>query len=116
MLLIRGGLQVTFAGKGLTVAILSVIPQAVEASVIAWIAKGLFNMSTIACYALGYAMACISPSIIVPGCMSLNERGYGRKKGISSMMIAAGTFDDIVCILLFGIISTIMFIQIGAGG
>ena len=64
------------------------------------------------CYCLGYAIACISPSIIVPGTMSLNERGYGRKKGISSTMIAAGTFDDIICILIFGIVSTITFISV----
>lgn len=61
-------------------------------------------------------MSCISPSIVVPGCMGLNEKGYGRKKGISSTMIAAGTFDDILCILLFGIISTLMSIRISHGG
>ena len=105
----------SFAGKGLIVLILTTIPQTVEASVIAWIAKGLFDMPIIVCYCMGYAIACISPSIIVPGTMSLNDRGYGRKKGISSTMIAAGTFDDILCILLFGIVSTVMFVQLGAG-
>ena len=70
-------------------------------------AKGLFDMPIAICYSLGYALACISPSIIVPGCMSLHERGYGRKKGIASSMIAAGTFDPIVLIITFGICSTI---------
>ncbi len=72
-------------------------------------------MPTIACYCLGYSISCISPSIVVPGCMNLNDKGYGRKKGISSTMIASGTFDDILCILIFGIVSTVAFIRIEAG-
>ena len=115
MLLIRGGLQVSFAGKGLIVLILSCIPMITEANVIAWVGYGLFNMPVVVSYCLGFTIACISPSIVVPGTMSLNDQGYGRKKGISSTMIAAGTFDDISCIILFGIVSTITFIRIGGG-
>jgi hypothetical protein len=49
-------------------------------------------------------MACISVSVIVPGTMGLESRGYGKRKGIASSMIAAGTFDSILCIILFGIV------------
>jgi hypothetical protein len=53
----------------------------------------------------------------VPGTMSLEARGYGKKKGIASSMIAAGTFDDILCIIIFGIVSTIAFMGVeGASG
>jgi NhaP-type Na+/H+ or K+/H+ antiporter len=64
-------------------------------------------MSITNAYVLGYNLSCISPSIMVPGVMSLNERGYGRSKGIASTVIAAGTFDDIICIICFGICETI---------
>lgn len=64
-------------------------------------------------YVLGYNLACISPSIIVPGLMSLNDRGYGRKKNIAGTLIAAGTFDDIVCIICFSICKTIVLSDAG---
>jgi hypothetical protein len=38
ILLIRGGLQVSFRGKGLTVVLLSVVPQFFEASIVALVA------------------------------------------------------------------------------
>lgn len=66
-------------------------------------------MPIFVCYSLGYTLSCISPSIIVPGCISLDARGFGRKKGIASAMIAAGTFDDILCIVMFGIFSALAF-------
>jgi len=40
--------------------------------------------------------------------MGLNEKGYGRKKNIAGTLIASGTFDDIVCIICFGICKTIV--------
>lgn len=58
-------------------------------------------------YTLGYNLACISPSIVVPGLMSLNDRGYGREKNFAGTLIASGTFDDIICIICFGICKAI---------
>lgn len=72
-------------------------------------------MPTIMCYCLAFSLACVGQAVVVPGCMSLNDKGYGRKKGIQSTMIAAGTFDIILCIILFGIVSTIAMIQVGGG-
>ena len=61
-------------------------------------------------------MSCISPSIIVPGCMNLENRGFGKKKGIASSMIAAGTFDDILCIILFVVCEKMAFFQVASDG
>jgi hypothetical protein len=46
---------------------------------------------------------------MVPSVLHLMERGFGRKKGITGSMIAAGTFDDILCIIIFGIVKTLGF-------
>jgi hypothetical protein len=32
----------------------------------------------------------------------LTNQGYGRKKGIPMMMVAAGTYEDILAIIFFG--------------
>ncbi len=116
ILLIRGGLQVSFTGKGLIVVLMSFIPQFFEATAIALVAHGLFDMPFSVSYTLGYNLACISPSIIVPGLMSLNERGYGREKNFAGTMIASGTFDDIICIICFGICKAIALNFAGLSG
>ena len=68
-------------------------------------------MPVFVCYSLGYTLSCISPSIIVPECLKLMGQGYGKKKGIPGGIIAAGTFDDIICIVLFGIFSALAFFR-----
>eukprot|EP00347_Sterkiella_histriomuscorum_P019238 403342411 len=113
ILLCRGGLQVTFKGQGLTMVFMSFVPQVCEATVVAFLAKNLFDMPLTMGYVLGYNLACISPSILVPGLMSLNDRGYAKKNNLSGTLIAAGTFDDIICIICFGICKTILLSQAG---
>jgi len=41
--------------------------------------------------------------VIVPSLISLVELGYGRNKGIPLMLVAAGTFEDILAIVINGI-------------
>ena len=53
-------------------------------------------------YALGYCLASVSPSVTVPALIQLNNNGYGKKKGIPLMMVAAGTYEDIIAIIMFG--------------
>ena len=71
ILLIRGGLQVRFKGKGLLVVLLSVTPSWAEAIVIAFIIRGLFGYPYSICWAQAFLIACISPSIMVPGIINL---------------------------------------------
>jgi NhaP-type Na+/H+ or K+/H+ antiporter len=73
-------------------------------------------MPTEVAFTLGYNLSCISPSIVVPGLMSLNDRGYGRSKNIAGILIAAGTFDDIICIICFGICKTVALLNGGFSG
>jgi len=44
--------------------------------------------------------------------MSLYRAGYGVKKGIPTSMIAASSFDDIIAITAFGILTQIAFAQV----
>jgi hypothetical protein len=41
--------------------------------------------------------------------MKWNELGYGRSKGIAGSLIASCTFDNIICLILFGICKTVSF-------
>ena len=41
--------------------------------------------------------------------MRWDNEGYGRSKGIAGSLIAACTFDNITCLILFGVCKTIAF-------
>jgi hypothetical protein len=41
--------------------------------------------------------------------MRWNELGYGRSKNIAGSLIASCTFDNITCLILFGVCNTIAF-------
>jgi len=99
LLLIRGGLAISFKGQGVLVAIMTVCPQTLEAFCGACMGMLVFRMPFGIAYTLGYTLSCISPSVLVPCLVTLLERGYGKKKGIPPAVIAAGTFDDILVII-----------------
>jgi hypothetical protein len=84
LLLLRGGLNITFRGQGITVVLIAFVPQACEALVIALIGQKLFSMPFYVAYTLGYSLACISPSVLVPCLMNLMNGKYGIKKNIPS--------------------------------
>lgn len=111
----RGGLLVQFSGKLTILLILTTVPQTIEATVYAWVGKALFGMPTIICYCLAYSLACVGHAVLSPGCMSLNAQGYGKKKGIPNILIAAGTFDIIICVIINGIVTNIALIGVGGG-
>lgn len=67
-------------------------------------------------YTLGYLLACVSPSVIVPSLIYMVELGYGRSKGIPIMMVAAGTFEDILAIIVNGIFQKVSFQDVGHEG
>jgi hypothetical protein len=102
-------MNVSFTGKGLLVLFMTFIPMMFEATTQALIGMGLFNMPIEVAYSLGFAVASVAPAIVVPQLMRWNELGYGRSKGIAGSLIASCTFDNIACLILFGVCKTIAF-------
>jgi len=60
-------------------------------------------------FMLGFVISAISPSILVPGLLNLQEHGFGTNKGIPSLLIASATLDDVISISLFGILLGFIF-------
>ena len=73
MLLTRGGLQVSFKGKGLVVLLLSILPNLCEACVAAGLAYAQVKYPIEICFMLGYALANTAASIAVPNMLAANE-------------------------------------------
>jgi NhaP-type Na+/H+ or K+/H+ antiporter len=64
-------------------------------------------------FALAYILACVSPSVMVPSLITLYQHGYGHTRGVINSLITAGTFDDIICIIIFGICKTVVYKHYG---
>lgn len=54
-------------------------------------------------------MGAVSPAIVVPALLKVQAKGYDPSKKISTIVIAAASFDDIVAISGFGIFFGMIF-------
>lgn len=111
IILMRGGLELEFNGIGLTIFLLTVCPQIVEASVVAVMSRWLFTptLPWTLCFANGFCLGAVSPAVLVPSIMILIEKKLGVKKGIPMVMLAASSFDDIIAITVFMIFVSVTF-------
>ncbi len=114
ILLTRGGMAITFKGKGLLVVLIILVPQFLEASTVAVVAQGLFQMPYSIAYCLGYCMATVAGSLVVPVMLSFLEKGIGKDHGVPSTLIACCTFENIAAIIFFGICKAVAFSQADA--
>jgi NhaP-type Na+/H+ or K+/H+ antiporter len=115
VILLRGGLELDFTGKGLTVVLFTLVPQLFEATAVAVSSRFIFGMPWPLCFAQGFTLGAVSPAVLVPSLMILQKTGYGVKKGIPTTLIAASSFDDIIAITVFGICITIAFNEAPGG-
>ncbi|XP_043828271.1 sodium/hydrogen exchanger 9B1-like [Dromiciops gliroides] len=60
-------------------------------------------------FLLGFVLGAVSPAVVVPSMLMLQEQGYGVKKGIPTLLIAASSFDDILAITGFNTFLSITF-------
>ncbi|XP_061441509.1 sodium/hydrogen exchanger 9B2-like [Rhineura floridana] len=52
-------------------------------------------------FMLGFVLGAVSPAIVVLSMLMLQSKGYGVDKGIPTLLIAAGSLDDVVAITGF---------------
>ena len=115
IILLRGGMELDFAGKGLTVVLLTLCPQNAEAAASALACRWIFNLPWALALAEGYTLGAVSPAVLVPSCMILQNKSYGTIKGIPTTLIAASSFDDIIAISVFSIFLTIAYSEAPGG-
>ena len=73
IILMAGGLELSFKGKGLTVVLLTIIPQICEATTVALTAQLLFGMPLYLCFALGFCLGAVSPAVLVPSLLKIQK-------------------------------------------
>lgn len=56
-----------------------------------------------------FVVGAVSPAVVVPSMLLLQENGYGIKKGIPTLLMAASSLDDIIAITGFSTCLSIVF-------
>ncbi len=56
-------------------------------------------------------LAATSPAVVVPSMLEIAANGYGTGEGIPTLLIAAGSIDNVYAITLFSIFLAIVFAQ-----
>ncbi|XP_043088586.1 sodium/hydrogen exchanger 9B2 [Puntigrus tetrazona] len=112
----------TRAGLGLNAASLkrlkavclrvAVGPCLTETCTVAVVAHFLLGLPWIWSFMLGFVLAAVSPAVVVPSMLLLQAEGFGVQKGVPTLLMAAGSFDDILAITGF---TTSLGIAFGTG-
>jgi len=101
-ILMRGGLEMDLKAVrrlGPAAMRLTVMPGVTEALTVSGVACLMFKgMPWPLALALGFILGAVSPAVVVGGMFDLQARGYGVKKGVPSLVVAAASFDDVVAI------------------
>ncbi|XP_008705446.1 sodium/hydrogen exchanger 9B1 isoform X3 [Ursus maritimus] len=88
---------------------LAIGPCLMEACSTAVISHFLMNFPWQWGFLLGFVLGAVSPAVVVPSMLLLQESGYGIKKGIPTLLIAASSLDDIIAITGFNTCLSIVF-------
>ena len=105
VILMRGGLSLDIMDiKKCSGAVIRLIfmPCFTEAAVFAVLSVYLLKMGWLDGFMLGFVVAAVTPAIIVPALIRLQNKGFQlSEKNIDTMLISASSFDDVVAISSF---------------
>ncbi|CAK9301033.1 unnamed protein product [Gordionus sp. m RMFG-2023] len=106
IILIHGGLKcdsaVLLRFKCL-VTLLSCVPCIGEAIAIAIVTRYVLAFPWAWSFVMGFVMSPLSPAVIVPQLVKIQELGYGIDKGIPTLILAASSIDGTIAIMGFAI-------------
>ncbi|GAB1609493.1 sodium/hydrogen exchanger 9B2-like isoform X1 [Argonauta hians] len=112
IILIRAGLglnPVALRKLSFAVVRLAFMPCLTEALVVTVASHFFMGLPWIWGLMLGFVVAAVSPAVVVPCLLYLQEHGYGTDKGIPTLIIAAASIDDVLAITGFGVVYGIAF-------
>ncbi|TMS23426.1 Sodium/hydrogen exchanger 9B2 [Larimichthys crocea] len=76
-------------------------PCIIETCTTALISHFLMGLPWVWGFILGFVLGAVSPAVVVPSMLLLQKDGYGVEQGIPTLLMAAGSFDDILAITGF---------------
>lgn len=104
VILVRAGLGLDSKAlrrlKGVC-ARLAAVPCLVEACSAALLTHFLLSLAWPWAFLLGFVLAAVSPAVVVPSMLQLQAQRYGVVKGVPTLLMAAGSLDDILALTGF---------------
>ncbi|XP_050417682.1 sodium/hydrogen exchanger 9B2 [Patella vulgata] len=88
---------------------LAFFPCVVEAAVDAVIAHFLLDFPWMWAFVMGFVFSAVSPAVVVPSMIGVQEKGLGVDEGIPTLLIAACSVNDVIAISGFGIVLGMSF-------
>lgn len=88
---------------------LAFLPGLVEGTIMTIVSHFLLGIPWVWGILLGAILAAVSPAVVIPCLFKLQEQNYGTQKGITTLVVAAATLDDIFAITVFGVILNIIY-------
>lgn len=79
----------------------SVGPCIIETCTVALVSHFLMGLPWVWGFILGFVLGAVTPAVVVPSMLLLQKEGYGVEQGIPTLLMAAGSFDDILAITGF---------------
>merc|ERR1719359_409485 len=90
--------------SSMSTMILAVVPCLGEATTIAVFGKLLWpSMSWAFCFMLGFCIADVSPAVTTPILLELMDKKRGVKKGVPTILLAAGSVNSVIAIVFYSI-------------
>jgi hypothetical protein len=103
MILTRGAMSIKIRGMGPILFLITILPGTLEALTAAKLGKTLFLLPTNLSYTLGFLLAPVGITSIVPILFNFKKKGLGERKHIVQEIMVAATFDNILYSTIFAI-------------
>ncbi|XP_071828857.1 sodium/hydrogen exchanger 9B2-like [Apostichopus japonicus] len=112
IILLKAGLgidTVALRKLGFVCLRLSFLPCLAEACTIAVVAYFILQFPWDWAFMLGFIVTALSPAVVVPSLLDLQDEGRGVAKGIPTLGVAACSLDNVLAISAFGLVMGISF-------
>ena len=115
LILSRAGLALdatTARRRAREVAALAATPGTLEMLTTTALGTALFELPIATAFALGFLLSGISLAVVIPPAVAMKREGLGVEAGVPDLVVAASSFDGILCIVGFGVCGGV----VAAGG
>ena len=104
IILTRAGLGLDLSGLkkiGRPAVLMCFVPASFELIGMILLAPKLMGLTVLEAAIMGAVLAAVSPAVVVPRMVKLMDEGYGVNEGITQLIIAGASVDDVYVIVLF---------------
>lgn len=104
VILLRAGLGLSKSDlrkAGPAAVLMAVVPCVFEGAALSVAFRFLFGFPWEVSGLTGFMLAAVSPAVVVPSMLDLQEKGYGRRNAVATVILAGASADDVIAITFF---------------